>query len=57
MDTTRCGECDTCIENELGYLSHIEAALWGQAAGDLTEYLELMATWQDLFVRSGLPRR
>lgn len=57
MDKSRCGECDACIDHELRHLARIEAVLWKQADGDLTEYLHLMATWQDLFVRGGLPRR
>lgn len=57
MEKSRCGECDACIDHELRHLVRIEAALWKQADGDLTEYLQLMVTWQDLFVRGGLPRR
>lgn len=51
----RCGLCDACINFELRYLSAMEAALWYEAAGDTTRYLNLVGAWMDLFNLQGIP--
>jgi len=45
----RCGVCPACIDRELTFLSRMEQELWAEARGDLTRYLEAMATWTDMF--------
>jgi hypothetical protein len=51
----RCGTCDKCVSFELGYLSTMEWALWNEAAGDFTRYLNLMGIWMDVFAEQGIP--
>ena len=46
---TRCGVCSSCIERELLFLSMMEECIWADAEGDLSDYLNRMALWIDLF--------
>ena len=54
-DMKRCGKCDKCFDFELQYLAAMEAALWVEAAGDITVYLNLMGVWGDLLIEQGIP--
>lgn len=56
MSANRCGRCESCIAWELDFLSHIESALWRESSGDITHYLDLMASWADVLVEKGLPQ-